>query len=355
MDFWMDLGIAGFRMDAATMMFDRKGLVGTEVLNPGEIMERWNKHIKSRNPQGILLGEADVKIEKVPLFFGKGHRMDLLFNFLLNRYLFLAFAKNDATAIYKFMKKLPEPPEDAQWLDFLRNHDELNIEQLDEKDKKTVFKAFAPDDGMTVYGRGIRRRLAPMFNGNLKRLKMAYNLLFSLPGSQMLVYGDEIGMGEELQLSERSAVRIPMQWSSRENADFSDSHPSTLARSILSQGPFRYQVINVAEQEKDTASLLSHIKSLVDLIQNRAQIGFGSHSLVEHSSSEVFAIIYELEDTMVLILTNLSDKSISTDLSQHRYKIDEELFSDSSYAAVTGKQQITLNPFGYRWFLIKKS
>lgn len=352
MDFWMNLGIDGFRIDAATLMFDRKGVVGTEVLEPGQIMEQWNKHIKDRNPEGILLGEADVTIDKIPKFFGNGNRMDLLFNFLLNRYIFLSFAGQKAEPINNFLQQLPHPPEKAQWVDFLRNLDELNIAQLPENDREKVYKEFAPSEGMRVYNRGIRRRLAPMFNGDLKRLKMAYSLLFSLPGAQMICYGDEIGMGEDLQLSEREAVRVPMQWADKQNADFSDSHPSTLVKGLVNTGPFSYKTINVDSAEKDQNSLYNHIKTLISLIKKYYLIGHGTYEVLKVSDLQVFAIIYSHEEDKIVTMTNISGKEVILDLSKSRIQLGDELYNDGKYSGKATNKKLTINPYGYRWFTI---
>lgn len=354
MDFWMDLGIDGFRVDAATLMFDRKGIIGTEVLDPSSIMKSWSKHIKDRNPEGILLAEADVTIDKISMFFGEGQQMDLLFNFLLNRYLFLSLAEKKSTPINDFIVTLPKPPVSAQWVNFLRNLDELNIQQLEKPDEEKVFKVFAPNEGMRIYNRGIRRRLAPMLDGDLKRLKMAYALLFSLPGAQMISYGDEIGMGEDLQLPEREAVRTPMQWADKPNADFSDSHPSTLVKPIIDTGPFSFKQVNVEAQIADKDSLYNHIKILIGLINKYKITGHGDYNILEVSSKQVFAIEYNLEDEMVLTLVNVSEKEETIDISEKGYEIEAELYNDGNYNGKPNPKKLLISPYGYRWLTVNK-
>ncbi len=350
MDFWMEFGIAGFRIDAATFMFERKGLPGTEVPDADLVMDRWNKHIKEKNPDAILLGEADVTSDKVPLFFGNGKRMDLMYNFLLNRYIFLSFADKKTKPLYDFMKKLPTPPSGAQWVDFLRNHDELNIEQLSKREQKRVFGTFAPTDGMIVYNRGIRRRLAPMFEGNLNRLKMAYSLLFSLPGAQMILYGDEIGMGDDLRLPERVSVRTPMQWNDSINANFSDSHPSTLIRGIISEGDYRYQKVNVEKQLKNDSSLLNHIKQLIKTVKKHKEIGYGESALINSHHESIFIISYVWEGHTTIMITNFSKNEAKVTIPEIEKLEMKEFFSNKKYSKIRKNGNLTLSGYGFRWF-----
>src|SRR6185437_1502470 len=250
-EFWLKFGIAGFRIDATRLLFARKGKDGTEVSNAKEFLNSLHTFIKKINPEAIMLGETDIESKEIDFYFGNGKRIHLLYNFLLNRYIFLSFARQNANFMSKELQSLPTPPLNAQWVNFLRNVDELNIDRLTQREKGDIFSAFAPAAYMQIYNRGIRRRLAPMFDGDLRRLKMAYSVIFSLPGAVLFVYGEEIGMGEDMSLPERESVRIPMQWDSSKNAGFSLVNPKGLLRSVLSEGPFRYQSVNVLDQEKD--------------------------------------------------------------------------------------------------------
>lgn len=354
LQFWMEKGIDGFRMDAATLMFDRKGIPGTEIENPGPIMEHWHDIVKEYNPEGVILGEADVTPDKIATFFGTGGRMDLLFNFLLNRYIFLSFAKKDAEPMREFLHKLPVPPFAAQWVNFLRNHDELNIEQLRKEDQEIVYAAFAPSPGMRVYDRGIRRRLAPMFGDNLDRLKMAYSLLFSLPGSVMMLYGDEIGMGDDLRLPERVSVRLPMQWSDTKNAGFSTVNPSALVRSVLSTGEYSYHKVNASDQEKDPNSLMQHIKNLVAVRFAHPQIGHGVYKLLHTKPNCILGLSYDWEGDVIIILNNLSAEPCIVSLEEFKYAILTEFYSDGAYIKETDAMAIPMHSYGFRWFTVKK-
>lgn len=354
MDFWLAYGISGFRVDAATMMFDQRGLPGTGVGNSGEIMAEMNAFIKKRNKDAIMLAEADVSANKISHFFGKGNRMQLLYNFLLNRFIFAAFAEQDALPIRRELAHLPVPPKTAQWVNFLRNLDELNLSQLHESDKKKTFAVFAPEQDMRVYQRGIRRRLAPMLNGNLRRIKMVYSLLFSLPGAALFVYGDEIGMGDDLSLPQRNSVRTPMQWDSGTNAGFSDADPTTLIHPLITRGDFRYQKVNVTTEEKDKKSLLNHFRHLITIFKAHPEIAEGKYTMVETNQKHVFADMFEHPNRSLFILNNLSNRPTTCTVPLLKDTILEEFYSDGKYETREKADKISLNAYGYRWFYIKE-
>lgn len=352
MNYWLDLGVDGFRMDAATLMFDKKGIPGTEVHNAPRLMREWRAMVDKKN--AIILAEADVTEDKVELFFGDGDRMNLMFNFLLNRYLFLAFARRDSVPISSFLSTLPIPPDDAQWVNFLRNHDELNVGELKPEQMQDIFEEFAPDKGMRIYNRGIRRRLAPMFHGNLDRLKMVYSLMFALPGAVMLLYGDEIGMGDNLAMPERLSVRIPMQWENSVNGGFSSVHPSGLVRDVLQEGEFGYTKVNVAEQMNDPDSLFHHIQNLIQVKRAHPEFGFGTYHLISVVPQQVLAVGYEYKGERVVTLHNLSDVPCKASLIQYEYPSLIEFYSDGNYDSNENANEIDLEGYGFRWFFTKR-
>jgi maltose alpha-D-glucosyltransferase/alpha-amylase len=351
-EYWMKTGIDGFRIDAATMLFERKGLDGTEVKNAAVFLESLQAYIKKVQPEAILLAEADVSAEKIGFFFGEGNRMNLLYNFLLNRYIILGLAHEEATPIIDEFKKLPVPPESAQWVNLLRNLDELNIQQLTPEEQKDVYAAFGPDKNMQIYGRGIRRRFAPMLNGDLRRINMAYNLIFSLPGAVMMVYGEEIGMGDFLDLPERESVRVPMQWDISVNAGFSKVDPKGMIRMVLNEGPYRYKKLNVQIAEQNEASLLNHIKHLIKIQHTHPEITHGTYSILEPAQKSVFGMFYHLEKDKTIVLTNLSKEPCSVSLKDLADSHFEEFFADSKYNKKVDPNTISINGYGYRWFRI---
>lgn len=354
MDFWLSYGISGFRVDAATMMFDRRGLPGTGVKDSGKFMEEMHAFIKRRNKDAIMLAEADVNADKISHFWGKGDRMQLLYNFLLNRFIFAAFAEQDALPFRRELAKLPVPPKSAQWVNFLRNLDELNLSQLPESEKKKTFAVFAPEQDMRVYHRGIRRRLAPMMKGNLKHIKMVYSLLFSLPGAALFVYGDEIGMGDDLDLSQRNSVRTPMQWDRSENAGFSEADPSVLIHPLIDKGEYRYQKVNVEKEGDDKESLLNHFRNLIQIFKTHPEIAEGKYTMVETNQKHVFADMFEHPNRSLFILNNLSNRPTTCNVPLLKDVTLEEFYSDDDYPKVEKASKIKLNAYGFRWFYIKK-
>ncbi|MDX5436529.1 MAG: trehalose synthase, partial [Pontibacter sp.] len=274
-EFWLAFGVDGFRVDAATHILDGKGVEGTRLRKPVSFLKQLRKTVTKKSDSTIMLAEADVVPEKLGTYFGKGDRLNMLFNFILDNYIFLALAREEAKPIADWLRK-PLPPENCQWANFLRNLDELDLERLTAEERQEVFERFAPEDNMRIFNRGIRRRLAPMLQGNRSHLEMVYSLLFSMPGSPLLVYGDEIGMGEDLEQSGRGSVRLPMQWNDQKNGGFSDAAREKVVWPPLSSGPFSYKKINVRSQHQKQHSLLEWMKKLIRLRKHCREIGWGS-------------------------------------------------------------------------------
>lgn len=352
-EFWLKLGIDGFRVDAAPLLFDRKGgIEETTFENPGQFLENMHAFIRKINPEAVLLAEVDISEKKTDQFFSEQGRMDLIYNFLLNRYVFLSLARGEAYSIKEELARLPVPPRNAQWVNFLRNLDELNISRLSQIEKENIYTAFGPNPEDQIYNRGIRKRLATMFNGDMRRIKMAYSLLFSLPGATLLMYGDEIGMGDNLKIPEREAVRIPMQWEDSINAGFSRLPEKALFRSALSDGHFGYRKVNVRSAIEDKNSLFYHMKKLCQIQIHHTEIGEGGYSIIANTPSAVFAISYHSPKGKLIILHNLSDQPQVVQLPE-LYKIDyDEILNDGMYAGKEGLT-INLNGYGFRWLVVK--
>lgn len=274
MDFWLELGVDGFRIDATPIMIQKKGLESTELDNPHRILKEYRAFVSQRNEGAILLGETGGTPEEVKPYFGEGtgDEMQMLFNFVLTNYLFTALAEEREKPLATGLKSIPTPSKNGQWANFLRNLDELNLEWLSESDRQTVLERFAPDEEMQIYGRGSRRRLAPMLHDR-RLIELAYSLLFSLPGTPVIPYGDEIGMGDDLSLDGRDAVRTPMQWADEDNAGFSSAPPEDLIRPVISDGEFGYEHINVDEQRDDPESLLNWISQAVGIRREHSAFG----------------------------------------------------------------------------------
>jgi maltose alpha-D-glucosyltransferase/alpha-amylase len=272
-DFWMAFGIDGFRLDALNHLFEDKGIPGTGATNKCEFLARLRAVMAAYNPHAFLIAEADTDLSEVKSFCCNGEGIQLFFNFTLDNYIFLALARESAGPMLEGLDLAPPHPSHWTWLNFLRNIDELDLEQLSQQARKEVWDRFAPDPGMRSYDRGIRRRLAPMLEGDPRWLKFAHSLMFSLPGVPLIVYGDEIGMGDDLSRPERESVRAPMQWNGGPFAGFSSRKPDEMVNPIIADEPFGFARVNVASQIDNDDSLLCFLQTLCELRQHRPWLG----------------------------------------------------------------------------------
>lgn len=354
--FWLQLGVAGFRVDAAGPMIEAKGgLEESRPRDPHGILRQMREFVTLRRGDAVLLGEADEDPEEIGQFFGKGDELNLLFNFLLDNYLFLALARGEAEPLEMGLKLLPSVPPQGQWANFLRNLDELDLERLSDGQREDVYRAFAPKEEMRIYGRGIRRRLAPMLRNDRRWIEMALSLLCALPGCPVIVYGDEIGMGDDLSLEGRDAVRTVMQWSSDENAGFSVASPDALVRPALSGGAFGYERVNVADQERDPESLLNWVEHLFRIRRETPEIGQGEWSIIETAERGVLALRYDYEESVVITVHNFSRTGckVLLRLREEEAAHMADLLGDRRYLPVrNGVHQVELEGHGYRWFRV---
>ncbi|MFP5384820.1 MAG: alpha-amylase family protein [Bacteriovoracia bacterium] len=355
MDFWISQGVSGFRLDAAPIMIKKKGLERTRPSNSHEIICEMRKFLKKRREGSILLGEVDVDGTELIDYFANGGGLQLVFNFLLNAYLIGAITEEKAETLVRGWRELPIIPDSGNWVNFLRNLDELNINQLPASEKKIVFDLLAPDKNMQVYGRGIRRRLASMLQGNKKRIEMAQSLLFSLPGTPMIVYGDEIGMGENLDLWERESVRTPMQWDDSKNAGFSECETAKLYRPLVKDPDFHCKKINVAAQLKDEESLLNKIKKLIYVRKIHPEIGHGRIAWVSTNDPGVLGHICHWKNDMLLAVHNLASRKAEVVLdlrTVYAKKLKNILGSCEAIPLEDGNYRINLAAYEYAWFSV---
>jgi maltose alpha-D-glucosyltransferase/alpha-amylase len=352
--FWVELGLSGFRLDAAWFLVGPQYVGAPVPEDPFAELRGIRQALSWRRGDAILLAEANVPLDEVLNYFGLGPEVHMLFNFPLNQRLYLALARQEAAPLAEVLKKFPNLPQTGQWANFLRNHDELDLGRLSDAERNEVYAAFAPEQNMRIYNRGIRRRLAPMLGGDTRRLQLAYSLLFSLPGTPVLRYGSEIGMGENLALPERYSVRTPMQWSDEPNAGFSTAPEAKLVRPIVAGGEFGYKRVNVAALQRESQSFLNWIKRLIHIRRDCPEIGWGTCEILDPGLPSVFAHRCDWQDGTMVALHNLADRpaTASLDFAQSNGMHLVELFGDQTYEPVNDASAIDLGAYGCRWFRV---
>jgi maltose alpha-D-glucosyltransferase/alpha-amylase len=350
--FWLKLGIAGFRMDAVPHMLRNKGNEKFDG-DPFEFLRNIRSFVEDQRKDAILLAEVDTEPEKYEDYFGKGDQVQMLFNFYLNNYLFLALARKSAVPIEQALQKLPKTTIKEQMGTFIRNHDELDLERLSDSEREEVYGEFAPEENMRIYGRGIRRRLAPMFGNDKRWIQLVYSLLFSLPGAPVLRYGDELGMGDDLSLPERNSVRTVMQWSTERHGGFSAFTDGKLPLPVITEGDYGYKKVNVHDQMRDPNSLLNWMERVISARKECLEFGWGEYEVVKTTNSCVLAHACHWKKGYALALHNLSNEEcmveIELNVKEEPHLIEH--FADQEYDPLDWKNgKFNLKPFGYRWF-----
>ena len=347
MGFWLQLGVSGFRMDAVPFVIGNKG-AGVRPHENYDLLRDLRAFLSWRSEDAILLAEANVPPATDLEYFGEqGERMQMMFNVQVNQHLFYALAAADARPLARAMEKTKARPQAAQWGLFLRNNDELDLGRLTKEQQARVFAEFGPEKNMQLYDRGIRRRLPPMLNGDQRRLRMAMSLMFTLPGTPVVRYGDELGMGDDLRLKERQCGRTPMQWSKEPHAGFSKAEKTVLP--VIDQGPWSYLNINAADQRRDPESLLNWTERIIRMRKECPEIGWGDFTILPQGRRDVLAVRYDWRDNAVVCLHNLADQPVVVTL-----KLPEDtlvnLLSEAHSEKKRGVHEIPLEPYGYRWF-----
>jgi len=351
MGFWLQLGVAGFRMDAIPFVIETKG-AGKKHVEQFGMLRDMREFLQWRQGDAIVLAEANVLPKDDMHYFGDdGDRMHMMFNFQVNQNLFYALAAGDVRPLAVALESTRARPATAQWGLFLRNHDELDLGRLKEAQRQKVFAAFGPDPDMQLYDRGIRRRLAPMLSGDRRRLELAYSLLFSLPGTPVLRYGDELGMGDDLRLPERNAARTPMQWSTEPNGGFTRARRPILP--VISGGPYGFEKVNAAAQRRDAESFLNWTERMIRMRKEVPEIGWGDFEVLRLAEPGVLALRYDWRNNSVLLVHNFRDEAVQIELRTGRQggqKLVNLLTADHSDADGRGRHRIVMEPYGYRWY-----
>ncbi|MGQ5261905.1 alpha-amylase family protein [Micromonospora sp. ZYX-F-536] len=356
MSFWLQLGVSGFRMDAVPFIIEL-----TEPGNPNspkdfEFLTEMRQHVQWRRGDAVLLAEANVEPDQLPTFFGdaggSGNRIHMLFDFMLNGRLMLALAREDPEPLIDALHDTPKLPVGGQWATFLRNHDEIDLSRLTTEQRNQVYAQFGPDEDMRIYDRGIRRRLAPMLGNDRRRIELAYALQFSLRGTPVLRYGEEIGMGEDLSLPGREAIRTPMQWSYQPNAGFSTAEPEKLVRPVIDKGEFGYQKVNVTAQRGDPKSLLAWFERMIRTLREAPEVGSGSTTHIDVAMpAGVLAHRADGPTGTMVFVHNLGTDDVEVDLSSLEPEADLpiDVLADRGYGELGKLGAVKVSGHGYRW------
>jgi maltose alpha-D-glucosyltransferase/alpha-amylase len=313
MGFWLALGVSGFRIDAAAIIIEPYGIKGAEKEELEKFFEEMRSFLSARRTDAILLAEANVGPSEIDTYLKGESRMHMMFNFFVNQHLFLSLARQSAAPLQDALRELPVLLAPEQWLNFLRHHDELTLEKLEEGERQEIFDRFGPEARMQIYDRGIRRRLAPMMNGNMDLIKCCYSILLSLPGIPVIRYGDEIGMGDDLSLEGRESVRKPMQWTSEKNGGFSTATDGALVKKVIDRGAFAYQKVNVLDAQSDTGSLLNWIERLFSIRKQCPEIGKAQLQIIEARQDSLFIHHFSSDHGDLWFVHNFSGEVITFD------------------------------------------
>ena len=338
-------------MDAVPFVISRKE-AGVRPRKDYELLHEMRHFLQWRRRDAILLAEANVPPDESLEYFGDlGDRLQMMLNFPVNQRLFYALATADLKPLVQALEGTKNRPRAAQWVHFLRSHDELDLGRLTHAQRAQVFAAFGPTKDMQLYNRGIRRRITPMLDNDRRKIELAYSLLFTLPGTPMVQYGDEIGMGDNLSLPERECARTPMQWSADKNGGFSTARRTV--RPVISDPLYGYTRVNVEAQRRDPHSLLNWVERKIRMRKECPEISWGDWQILETNAPDVLTMRYEWQEHSLLILHNFTDKArsvrIHADTAGNRTLVDLLATNDSQCDA-HGRHDIELEPYGYRWY-----
>jgi maltose alpha-D-glucosyltransferase/alpha-amylase len=357
MRFWLDLGVDGFRADAVPYLFEREGTNCENLPETHAYLKRIRRFMDEHYADRILLAEANQWPEDLLLYFGQGDEFHVAFHFPLMPRLFLALKQERRTPIVEIMARTPPIPDACQWCVFLRCHDELTLEMVTEEERHFMWEAYAPEPRMRL-NLGIRRRLAPLLDNDRRKLELLNAILFSMPGSPILYYGDEIGMGDNVWLPDRDGVRTPMQWSDGPNAGFSTAPTEALYAPVIDDDVYGYRRVNVAAQRADPDSLLNWTKRLIRIRKAHPVFGRGDLRFLLPENEHVLAYLRTYGDETVLVVGNLSasGQMVALDLGDHAGTPPADLLSEECLAPVAARPyELTLSPYECRWIRLTNS
>jgi maltose alpha-D-glucosyltransferase/alpha-amylase len=355
MDFWLEMGVDGLRLDAVPYLFERDGTSCENLPETHEFLKELRRHVDAKHHNRMLLAEANQWPEEAVTYFGSGDECHMAFHFPLMPRIFMSVHMEDRFPIVDILGQTPEIPPTCQWTLFLRNHDELTLEMVTDEDRDYMYKVYASDPKARI-NLGIRRRLAPLVSNNRRKIELLNCLLFSLPGTPVVYYGDEIGMGDNFYLGDRNGVRTPMQWSADRNAGFSQANPQRLFLPIIIDPQHHYEAVNVDAQQENLSSLLWWMKRLITLRKRFRAFGRGTTEFLYPANRRVLVFIRRLEDEIILTVANLSRfvQCVELDLAPFKGRVPVELFGQTEFPPIGELPYfVTLGPHSFYWFKLE--
>ena len=350
-DFWLKLGVDGFRLPSAPFLFEQEGTSSENLPQTHAFLKKLRSHIDKDYKDRILIAEANLWPEDAAAYFGDGQECHMNFNYPLMPRLFLGLRTEDSYPIIDIIEQTPVTPPNSQWAVFLRNHDEIGLDMVTEEEKDYLFKAYALDPN-TKHNLGIHRRLAPLLNNDRRKVELLHTILFSLPGTPVLYYGDEIGMGDNIYLGDRFGVRTPMQWNMNLNSGFSTANPQKLHLPVITDPVYRYESVNVATQEENPSSLVWWIKNAIAMRKRLQVFGRGDLKFIDSDNAKVLSFVRSYENQQIIVVANLSQFSQAATLDLSAFKGAEitEVFSQNRFKSV-GKWRVQ-HYDGALWLLL---
>jgi maltose alpha-D-glucosyltransferase/alpha-amylase len=355
MDFWLELGVDGLRLDAVPYLYEREGTNCENLAETHAFLKEVRRHVDERFKNRMLVAEANQWPEDAAAYFGDGDESHMAFHFPIMPRMFIAIRMEDRFPIIDMLEQTPAIPEMCHWALFLRNHDELTLEMVTDEERDYMYRVYAHDPQARI-NLGIRRRLAPLLGNHRRKIELMNSLLFSLPGTPVLYYGDEIGMGDNIYLGDRNGVRTPMQWSSDRNAGFSHANPQRLYLPIILDPEYHYEAINVEAQQNNPSSLLWWTKRLIALRKRFKAFGRGTLEFLHPENRKVLAFIRSYDDECILVIANLSRfvQCAELDLSAYKGMVPVELFGGTRFPSIGELPYfITLGPHTFYWFALE--
>ncbi len=356
MRFWLDRGVDGFRIDAVPYLVEREGTSCENLPETHQVLKDLRARMAEHYPNRFLLAEANQWPQDAIAYFGTGDECHMAFHFPLMPRMFMAIRLEDRKPIVDIMQRTPPIPEECQWGLFLRNHDELTLEMVTDDERDYLYDEYAKDRIARI-NLGIRRRLAPLLENDRRRIELMNGLLMSLPGTPILYYGDEIGMGDNIYLGDRNGVRTPMQWNSGWNGGFSSADPEQLYFPLLSNPLYGYQSVNVEAQRRSPHSLLSWMKQILHVRRSTQAFGRGTLEFLATPNHRILAYVRELGKDRILIVNNLSNSAQAAELDLRRFKgaVPIEMFGGNLFPRVGDLSYLlTLGPYQFFWFRLRK-